>query len=350
MKSDNAPKLTYTRFEDNRSLEDAKEIYLQRIEDARYIFKKHKDSFNHRNCPYCGADDYSHIEDFDNSYKVAACNVCSGHYVNPCPDVNALSDYYNNGRCNILLEEIVKKRQNRKSVSFIFDNRLAEVCDIILNRLNKKEIKILEIGCSSGIFLDKLQKYLSEKLPNYQFSLFGVDIDSNAICNSANDSLNLICQSIESYLENANQTFDIILHFELIEHLFDPYNFILNVKKLLSDDGYMLFTTPNYNGLEMIASSYNDFRLLAHGIFPPMHLNAFSTINISHFIIRAGLRLVNVSTPGNFDVDMVRIAQNKPERSIWSYFNTLDENTLGFIQEMVKSLKCSSHMMVCARK
>lgn len=343
-------KFTYTRFKDNRSPEDAKEIYLQRIDDARYIFQKHKDNFIHRNCPYCGADDYSPIEDFDNSYKIAACNVCNSHYVNPCPDVNALSDYYNNGRCNILLEEIVKKRQSRKSVSFIFDNRLAEVCDIVKNRFNKKNIKILEIGCSSGIFLNKLQKYLSEHLPSHQFELFGVDIDSNAISNPANDSLNLTCQSIESYLETANQTFDIVLHFELIEHLSDPYHFILNARELLSEGGYMLFTTPNYNGLEMIASSYNDFRLLAHGIFPPMHLNAFSTLNITHFIIRAGLKLVTVSTPGNFDVDMVRITENKSNDSIWSYLETLDENTLGFIQQLVKHLKGSSHMQVCVRK
>ena len=95
--------------------------------------------------------------------------------------------------------------------------------------------------------------------------------------------LELTASNAEAYVKSAAGRYDIILHFELIEHLADPYTFMTSLYSLLKTDGVMFFSTPNADGLEMLASGYNDFRLLAHSIFPPMHLNAFSVSNIGHF-------------------------------------------------------------------
>ena len=61
----------------------------------------------------------------------------------------------------------------------------------------------------------------------------------------------------------------------------------------------------NALGLDNQAIGYNEFRPLAHGIFPPMHLQAFTTQNITHFLLRANFEVKDISTPGNFDIDII---------------------------------------------
>ena len=101
------------------------------------------------------------------------------------------------------------------------------------------------------------------------------------------------------------EKYDLIIHFELHEHLRDPFAFMLSVHKLLLDDGLHHFCTPNMLGFDNVAIGYNGFRPLAHGIFPPMHLHSFTTQNIIHFSIRSGFKVAQLDTPGNFDVDIV---------------------------------------------
>jgi len=61
-----------------------------------------------------------------------------------------------------------------------------------------------------------------------------------------------------------------------------------SINKLLKVSGVHYFHTPNINGMDNIALNWNSKRLLAHGIFPPMHLNAFTMQNITLFALRSG--------------------------------------------------------------
>jgi len=111
----------------------------------------------------------------------------------------------------------------------------------------------------------------------------------------------------------------------------------------------MYFHTPNALGLDNRALTYNDFRPLAHGIFPPMHLNAFTTQNISHFLIRCGFNIEKIETPGNFDVDIVRqFCEVENDYSVINEIN--DEKSLAILQHVIKALGASSHLAVLASK
>jgi 2-polyprenyl-3-methyl-5-hydroxy-6-metoxy-1,4-benzoquinol methylase len=336
----------YVRFSENRSREEAKRIYNQRIKDAIRIYNKHKESFNHRNCPFCDSTRYSNKKKFHECYGVCVCNRCASYFVNPAPSPAALNDYYNNARCNLLLDRLFKKRQEKTS-NFIVDDRVKKVIEYIqiLAKNKKNTLKILEVGCGSGSFLSNLKKsvnYLTSD--KYKVDYSGIDIDNNAIASRVNEDLNLACSSVEEY-SNRKERFDIILHFELIEHLVDPASFMINSKTMLTKNGLMIFTTQNQNGLEMVASDYNSFRLLAHSIFPPMHLNAFSTINIVHFAIRCGFNVLELSTPGKLDVDMVTQTKEYSHDIAFVALSELDSDTKGLIQYLVAKLKASSHML-----
>jgi 2-polyprenyl-6-hydroxyphenyl methylase/3-demethylubiquinone-9 3-methyltransferase len=113
--------------------------------------------------------------------------------------------------------------------------------------------------------------------------LQGVDIDKSAVAKSVDPVLELSAMSVESYSENNTCQFDLVVHFELIEHLSDPFKFMVSINNLLKSSGIHHFHTPNALGMDNVAMGWNSTRLLAYGIFPPMHIKAFTTQNIFHF-------------------------------------------------------------------
>jgi SAM-dependent methyltransferase len=194
---------------------------------------------------------------------------------------------------------------------------------------------------------------LHQKYKTIDFEICGIDLDLEAISAKVDDEVNLSCNSAESLSDSAeceNQSYDLILHYELIEHLIDPFVFMGTVKRLLKPNGLCIFTTPNSHGAENLAVNYNSRRLLAHGIFPPMHLNAFNTQNISVFAYRLGFDIVEVITPGKLDVDMITVNKEYlTNDSFKKVANLDDEDIKALIQEYTVACLASSHMQCILR-
>ena len=341
--------IPYVSFlKENRSKSQSYEIFKQRILDSREVYEKFSDDFIFRDCPICGSDQFYRMEPFDERYGIAKCSSCTSMYVNPCPDLKALEYYYNECECNQALGQLLKSRVGKEGV--ILNDRSAAVIDIIKDLKTKRNnIRVLDIGCNSGAFLHEIHSLLLRENLIKDIQLVGIDIDKNATDKPVSDVFEILHSSAEEFVENHANSFDLILHFELIEHLYNPYNFLQSVKKLLTEGGYTYFHTPNALGLDNQALSYNDFRPLAHGIFPPMHLQAFTTQNILHFLLRVGLEMEEVSTPGNFDIDIIKnfLSSEGKFSFLHSYESKQD---LAGIQRLAQLLGCSSHMAVKAKK
>jgi len=329
----------------NRTKEQAEEIFNQRIKDSKEVFNKFSLSFSERVCPTCGNSESKELTPFHDSYGVVQCNFCLTNYVNPCPSLEALNYYYNECSCNALLGSLLRSRHGKSN------HILSERTDFILKLLkehflDKGSIKILEIGCNSGIFLSELKDAVAISMPDKKFHFYGIDIDRSAIEQNVDAEIMLEATSVEEYAVTKSEKFDLILHFELIEHLENPFSFMKSVRLIMADNGLHHFHTPNANGFDNMAIGYNDFRPLAHGIFPPMHLQAFTPHNILHFALRSEFKLLQIDTPGGFDVDIVRNFLSNPEESKFRYIKEIPSEYLAVFQEWLKVLGASSHMRV----
>lgn len=333
----------------NRPLAEARRIYDQRIADALHIFHKHQHSFVSRGCPICGHDEGDELEKFHGTYGVVGCKRCAASYVNPVPGLDALLDYYNNCACNTMLQDLYRARSASKT-SAILDDRVKAILEHVRSRATDagEPVSVLEIGCGSGRFLANLGRVLEQEGLRDRVRLTGVDIDRNAVASNTDPGLELHGLPVEVFAEQVKQKFDVVLHFELIEHLGDPAALMSGCRGLLKGDGIMVFTTPNAAGLETLASGYNGFRLIAHAIFPPMHLNAFSAHNVSVFVLRCGFKIKAITTPGNLDVDMVSLMRDELDDPAFRALADLDDAHKGLFQQLTKRLGGSSHMMVVA--
>jgi 2-polyprenyl-3-methyl-5-hydroxy-6-metoxy-1,4-benzoquinol methylase len=99
---------------------------------------------------------------------------------------------------------------------------------------------VLDIGCGTGAFLDRLS--------NFGFNnLHGIDINiqqfgcQKATCSQAN--LDYGDFGLKS------RKFGLITAIEVIEHLSNPGNVFYHIAEHLDDNGYFLMTTPNVHSL-----------------------------------------------------------------------------------------------------
>lgn len=340
------------RFLESRTYEQAYAIAEKRIEDAIALYDNYTSKgdgyFKERVCPFCGEKEYTNEVKFHERYGVARCVSCNSLYVNPVPVQEVLNDYYDNYECNKMLEDVYKKRA-QKDTNAILDTRLETIVEYIY-KIPRDTVKILEIGCSNGSFLTKLRKRMNETDINKKIEYIGVDANKNAILANEDKELNLIHSTIEDYLQQTKDSFDIVWHTELVEHIIDPFSLFQKLYAVMNKDSYMIFTTPNSFSLEMNNLSYNIPRVLACNIFPPMHLNAFSTINVSHFALRSNFCIEKIETPGFFDVEIFEMQKEYVTNELLKAIPDMTEEQKEYLQDIIVMSRASSHMQCVLSK
>ena len=109
-----------------------------------------------------------------------------------------------------------------------------------INKVNllKPEDKILEIGCGIGTIVNQLS--------TQGYNIIGTDISNEAIAYGLEKygEINLQVQPAEK-LPFANESFDIVLSFDLFEHIAEINKHVSEVCRVLCPGGYYLFQTPN---------------------------------------------------------------------------------------------------------
>jgi len=104
----------------------------------------------------------------------------------------------------------------------------------------KNSGNLLDIGCGTGDILSELSKY---------FSIEGIDISSSAIkiASKKIDKKKLKKIDIESYF--LNKKYDIIIAFDVFEHLNNPKKIIKKIYTHLTQNGILIFIVPNNYGI-----------------------------------------------------------------------------------------------------
>lgn len=105
-------------------------------------------------------------------------------------------------------------------------------------KLLKTSDKILEIGCGTGSIVNELS--------SKGFDVTGTDISQEAIAYGLNKygDIKLAVQPAEQ-LPFAHESFDVVLSFDLFEHIAQVDKHVSEVYRVLVTGGYYLFQTPN---------------------------------------------------------------------------------------------------------
>ncbi len=303
------------------------------------------------NCPCCGLKKET---DFirRNGFRLVECNHCRTIYVNPTFTPEMLEKYYKDPECRgKYIGVLTSGKDSKARITKIHSPRRSKI-ENISKKYGKEMTKLtlLDIGCASGQFLSTFKP---DKAPK----LFGIEA-SEVLANDARTSVphaTIINAMFEEYTFK-NEYFDIITLWEVFEHLISPYGLLLEIKRKLKNGGFLFLTLPNLEGF--------DFQILwdiGPHFYPPSHLIYFRKSTIHHLIERSGLRIEEITTPGQLDVDMVRNRINSDEvvlKRLGTYLakNITEESEDGNafrtkFQSFLSDNGLSSHMMiVCSKK
>lgn len=113
----------------------------------------------------------------------------------------------------------------------------------------KKDHKLLDVGCGVGV----LGKVIKDR---FNSDVYGMDISDVAVSKARENGVKAKVAYIENPWPFKQQSFDIVVSQQVIEHLVNPDYFLQQARKMLKDRGYLVLTTPNlgawYNRLLLL--------------------------------------------------------------------------------------------------
>ncbi|MCX7948396.1 MAG: methyltransferase domain-containing protein [candidate division WOR-3 bacterium] len=224
-------------------------------------------------CPICKYNKASLIESTENGFYIYKCLSCETCYSLPCNPTKVPKYDYINEKTHSRkeIEEVIKILEVIKQVK----------CDTGDN------ISVLEIG--SGDFRHLI--ILRRMFPTIK--LIGVDLAYEALIKE--DSIKTILDkynieainSLENLIIN-NHKFDLIYFFHVLGHIENPEEFLLKIRSLLKDDGYVMFSVPNPDRLSKKVFGNEEWD------YPPYHFYRFSVKSINHLLEATNLQVITV--------------------------------------------------------
>ena len=177
---------------------------------------------------------------------------------------------------NQLSDEWWNENGKFKILHQIKSHRMTYILDQIGNR-NIKNLKILDVGCGGGIICEPLAR-LGAKVTGIDFAPNNI---SAAKIHSKKNKLNInyIHKDVEK--SKLDGKFDLILMFEVLEHLDDWKKTIKKIKKNLNKNGIIIISTINIaeNILKWIPKRTHDY----YKLIKPEELKKTLTQENFHF-------------------------------------------------------------------
>lgn len=229
-------------------------------------------------CNCCRSTDFVPIFS-KNGYELVRCTTCDLAFIANQPDAAQIASLYT------AKTDYHASLLDPGSEEFA---RMANVARQHLRMLRKFRadltgLRVLDIGCSSGLFLAEAQcagmasygAELSPETAHFAANYFGLPVHPGDWRGAG----------------YAPGSFDVITMFDVIEHLPDPMAELRAVLPLLKPGGLLLQSTPDIDGL-FPRLSYKLAALLNYWPHPepPHHLYQFSAKTLSAMLAKAGYR------------------------------------------------------------
>ncbi|MEC5216763.1 GT2 family glycosyltransferase/SAM-dependent methyltransferase/glycosyltransferase involved in cell wall biosynthesis [Actimicrobium sp. GrIS 1.19] len=129
-------------------------------------------------------------------------------------------------------------------------HRYATVLDIVAQK------DVLDVACGEG--------YGSSLMAAVARSVRGVDISPEAVQHAASayDSENLVfAVGSATALDAADDSFDVVVSFETIEHLYEQEQMLSEIRRVLRPDGLLIISSPNRPVYSEESGEHNEFHV-----------------------------------------------------------------------------------------
>lgn len=283
-------------------------------------------------CPGCGLD-RSRAAFSKEGFEWVQCDGCRSVFVSPRPGADQLDRYYAESEAGRFRADqfaqatATQRRHHQLRGNALWMSQLAE-----------------GLGLGPGSTLADVRTYtpaLFEEVAALEYfgPLYSIDPHYGQ-AESLAGALSL----------EAAPLLDAVSVFEKLEHHHAPRTLLASLHRALRPGGLLFLTTRTISGF--------DLQMLwgkAPYIFAPEHLNLLSVEGIERTLQQSGFELVELSTPGQLDVELVlQACSADPSIVLPPFFTELlarrDRFAHADFQEFLQKHRLSSHARVAARK
>jgi SAM-dependent methyltransferase len=99
-------------------------------------------------------------------------------------------------------------------------------------------LQVLDIGCGAGSVTADLVKH--------GHTVFGIDIQDEAVRRANLRGLHARIGDLNEALSFGDQSFDVVVAGDIVEHVFDPVGLLREIRRVLKDDGCALLVIPQH--------------------------------------------------------------------------------------------------------
>ncbi len=312
------------------------EEYVNLLEkDIDQHFEK-RSAFVDVSCPGCGKKDNPDIfRKLGMNFQL--CAKCGSYYVNPRPDRISLDNFYRHSKaCIFWREQSINLPRNKLwNLHSARVNWILELTDEFLD------------GPLSFMDFETKYSYLIE-----QIRLTKIFNPVFAYKPRLYEQEGLVADSILTEHNSDRYCGDLsmITAFESLERMFNPKDLFDMASKWCVKGGLLLITTASCSGFE-----YQVLGESAPNINPINRMNLLSFEALTAQVEAAGFEIVESSTPGRLDVEIVRQALERRDdvqiHPFWKYvFDFRDEQTWRDLQQFLQLNRLSSHVRIAAIK
>lgn len=269
-------------------------------------------------------------------FRYNLASECGSVFVSPRPTKEALADYYQRSdasayRVRHYSKETAEAR--RRHLLRSHANWMGRLFDEYGSTRTRVYV---DMGTSSPAIFDEVRRLeLFDKL--YSFDpLPGIEDECKARG----------VEIVRGPIENAS----VVTAFQQLESQFSPLEMVETARGMLDAGGMFFMTTRTISGFDLqVLWDKTPY------IFVPEHLNLLSVEGIERLLARGGLDTIELSTPGQLDVELVmRAAHNDASielpRFVRSLIESRDRHAHSDFQEFLQKHRLSSHVRAAAAR
>jgi len=262
-------------------------------------------------------------------YQLFKCNRCGA--VSPNiekeNETRHINSVYNNDEYyKKIVREIAEQHEYRKKH---FGNDRYNYIIVKLG-LDPSRIKVLDVGCGTGYFLNVLE--------DNNVYCRGIEVTPHLVKYCQDRGLNVDSNKLS---KEPDEEYDVITMFDVLEHLSDPVLMLNTIREKLREGGYCIAFTPNINsiGYELMQAKQNT-------LLPFEHLCFFNKKSLDYLSREANLALISVET---FGLDIMDYLLMKEYEDSIPYTKNLHDMMV-LIQGCLDKMGISNHFRIIFKK
>ncbi|MBW2207191.1 MAG: hypothetical protein JRG79_09795 [Deltaproteobacteria bacterium] len=270
------------------------------------------------------------------------CETCRSLYVSPRPTEEVLVDFYRNSKSSLFWRERILPETRETRREKLFSPRAQWLLDVVDEYLPKAQMGVV-VGYHNDLMIEELLR-MEENL----FKLLVTNPVADIECDHLKSENVVIRPMPESTLDAIGPS-DIFLAFDILDRCVDTDVLFSAATKSLAPGGLFVGSTTLISGF--------DLQVLwdrSESIYPPDRMNLLSIEGLTALYERHGFEALEFSTPGMFDVEIVRRSIQGAPQDDWPRFirylvENRDEEALHSLQEYLQRYRLSSFGRIVLR-